>query len=296
MHTPSICAVIVLYRERAEASRTITTLRNVFASDPSLLSEFVLCVYDNSPEPEPIPDDLFPVETLTFQLAVNGGLPPAYNKALEIAEARDVPWLMLLDSDTEISAEFLNACVRAANELNGSPQIAAIVPHVEEGGFAHSPRQVGWLRRRALPPGFSGVSTSELIALNSGAAVRVSAMQALGGFNSEFWLDYLDYWLFRALQRRNLRVYVLHETVEHSLSLADAAKRMSVERYRNMLDAEHYYTASYGSAWERARLKLVLFSRVAKFAATPLSRRFLPLAAKSVFRWRAGKAPQPPHS
>jgi GT2 family glycosyltransferase len=296
MQKPSICAVIVLYRERAEASRTVTTLRDALATDPSLLSEFVLCIYDNSPEPESISNELFQAETLIFQPGVNGGLPPAYEKALEIAEARNIPWLLLLDSDTEISSEFLGACLRTANDLNGSPQIAAIVPHVFEGGIAHSPRKMGWLRRPVLPPGFSGVFTGELIALNSGAAVRVSAMQELGGFSSEFWLDYLDYWLFRVLQRKGLRVYVLRETVEHSLSLTDTAARMSVERYRNMLDAEHYYTAKFGSAWERMRLKLVLLARVVKFAANPLSRVFLPLAAKSIFRWQSGKAPQPPHS
>ena len=296
MHKPSICAVIVLYREQAEASRTVTALREAFAAAPSLASEFVLCLYDNSPRPEPIPSDLFPVETLIFQPGVNSGLPPAYNKALEVAQARGIPWLMLLDSDTAITAEFLNASLQAANEIDASSRIAAIVPHVMEGGTAHSPRKMGLLRRPALSPDFSGVSPDELIALNSGAAIRVSAMQELGSFSSEFWLDYLDYWLFRILQRNGLRVYVLPETLEHSLSLTDATARMPVERYRNMLDAEHYYTAKYGSAWERARLKLVLLSRVAKFAANPLSRRFLPFAVTSVFRWRVGDPPQPPHS
>lgn len=291
----SVCAVIVLYRERAQASRTITALREAFRAAPSLANEYLLCVYDNSPKPEPIPDDLFPAETLIFQPGVNGGLPPAYNQALEIAEARAIPWLLLLDSDTEISAEFLNACLRTANELNASPQIAAIVPRVVESGVTHSPRKMGWLRRRALPRNFSGVFTQELMALNSATAVRVSAMRTLGGFNREFWLDYLDYWLFRVLHRKDLHVYVQRETVEHSLSLADAATRMSVERYRNMLDAEHYFTSKYGSAWERARLKLVLLSRIAKFATIPLSRHFLPFAVKSIFRWRVGEPPQPPH-
>jgi GT2 family glycosyltransferase len=291
-----MCAVIVLYRERAEASRTIATLAETFRVAPDLANELLVCIYDNSPEPEPIPDDLLPAEMLIFQPRVNGGLPPAYNKALEVARARGIPWLTLLDSDTEVSAEFLNASLRTANEIKASPQIVAIVPHVVEGGIAHSPRKMGWLRRPALPSSFSGVFPYELVALNSGATVRVSAMEAIGGFSSEFWLDYLDYWLFRVLQRKGLSVHVLREAVEHSLSLAKAATRMSVDRYRNMLEAEHYYTAKYGSAWERARLKLVLFSRVARFTVDPFSRPFLPFAIKHIFRWLPGRAPQPPHS
>jgi GT2 family glycosyltransferase len=296
MHKPSICAVIVLYRERAENSRTAMTMQMALATDPSLASRLLLCLYDNSPAPEPVSRDIFPAETLIFQTGVNGGLPSAYNKALEIAEARGISWLLLLDSDTGITAEFLNACLRAIRETDGSPQIAAIVPHVLEGGIAHSPRKMEWLRRPALSPEACGALTGELIALNSGTAVRVSAVEALGGFSSEFWLDYLDYWLFRALQRKGLHLFVLRETVEHSLSLADAGTRMSVERYRNMLDAEHYFVASYGSAWERVRLKLVLLYRAARFAREPLNRRFFPLAVKNVFRWQLGEPPQPPHS
>jgi GT2 family glycosyltransferase len=296
MHMQSICAVVVLYRERAQASRTVSALKEAFQVVPRLADELLVCIYDNSPEPEPIPSELLPAETLIFQPGVNGGLPPAYNQALAIAKSRSISWLLLLDSDTKISVEFLNACLRAANELSESPQIAAIVPHVVESGIAHSPRKMGWLRRPALRPGFSGVFPAELIALNSGITLRVSAMEALGGFSSEFWLDYLDYWLLRVLQRKGLCIYVLRETVQHSLSLADPPTRISVERYRNMLDAEHYFTSKYGSAWERARLKLVLLSRIAKFARDPLSRRFLPFAVKSIFRWRATGPPQAPHS
>jgi hypothetical protein len=107
--------------------------------------------------------------------------------------------------------------------------------------------------------------TSEIIALNSGSTLRLAAMESIGGFNPEFWLDYLDYWVFRSLQKSGSKIYVLPEALQHSLSFADAARRMPLERYRNMLEAETYFTARYGSQWERLRLQFVLLKRAGRF-------------------------------
>jgi hypothetical protein len=119
--------------------------------------------------------------------------------------------------------------------------------------------------------------------MNSGSVIRVSAVAALGGFNTEFWLDYLDYWLFRSLQSRGGRVFVLPETLAHSLSFADPIGRMSEERYRNMLDAEHYFTAAFGSPWERFRLKLVLLKRAISFALQRRGARLARLTFRKLF-------------
>ena len=290
---PVLCVVIVLYRQRAMESRTVETLRNALAETPSVAGQLLICLYDNTPEPEPIPDHLFAAETLVFQPGSNGGLPPAYNQALAVAEARGLQWLLLLDSDTEITATFLLACVYKAGELINTERVAAIVPLVVQGETIHSPRKMQRLRRRALPRGSSGVFPGELIALNSGSTIRVSAARGLGGFTPEFWLDYLDYWLFRALQCGGFQIYVLNEELEHSLSLADPGRQMPMARYQNMLEAEQYFTTKYGSAWERIRLKLVLAGRAVRYALSPLTRPFLPLTLASIFRWTKNSPPPP---
>jgi GT2 family glycosyltransferase len=269
-------------------------MRDALVEAPSLAGKLLICVYDNTPQPKAIPDGLFAAETLVFQPGSNGGLPPAYNKALAVAESRGVNWLLLLDSDTEITATFLEACVYKTRELENTGNIAAIVPLVVQGEAVHSPRKMQWLRRRAIPRGSSGIFSGELIALNSGSTIRVSAVRSLGGFTPEFWLDYLDYWLFRTLQRSGFQLFVLNQELEHSLSLANPGRQMPVARYQNMLDAEEYFTRKYGSAWECVRLKLVLFGRAVRYALNPLTRPFLPLTVASIFRWAKRAAPQPP--
>ncbi|MFZ0593580.1 MAG: hypothetical protein WAM39_24185 [Bryobacteraceae bacterium] len=290
---PNLCAVIVLYRERAQESRTVQTLQRALSLDPSLAARLLVCIYDNTPEPYPVPEDLFPAETLVFQPGENLGLPPAYNKALEVAEAQGISWLLLLDSDTDLTASFLAACVQQTKVLENERHIAAIVPHIVEGNIVHSPRRVQVLRRKAIPLGSSGIFPGELIALNSGAAVRVSAIRFLGAFTSEFWLDYLDYWLFRVLQTQGLRVFVLNEALEHSLSLSGLGRHMSLARYQNMLEAEQYFTSKYGTKWERLRLKFVLLKRAFTVVLSPLTRQFLPLTVANILRGGRDVPPQP---
>ena len=290
----AICAVIVLYGERADESLTVETLRRALRESPQLAAELLVCVYDNTPRPEPIAEPLFTAETLIFQPGVNGGLPPAYNQALEVAEARGINWLLLLDSDTEIRVSFLQACIAKTVEVEGACGIAAIVPHVTQGALVHSPRKVQFLRRRAVETDYSGLFGGELIALNSGTVLRVSAVRSIGGFSPEFWLDYLDYWLFRVLQADGFQVYVMKESIAHRLSLADPGRRMSLERYQNMLEAEQYFTSTYGSAWERVRIKFVLLSRAFRYAIRPLTRQFVPLTVAAIMQGARDKPPQPP--
>jgi GT2 family glycosyltransferase len=291
--TPDICAVIVLYRERAQESRTVQTLQRTLSSDPWLAAHMLVCIYDNTPDPDPIPENLLAAETLVFQPGSNGGLPPAYNKALEVAEARGIGWLLLLDSDSEVTASFLSACIRQTQDLQNDPRIAAIVPHIVQGSTVHSPRRVQILRRKAIPLNNSGVFPGELIALNSGAALRTSAIRSLGAFTSEFWLDYLDYWLFRVLQKNGFRVFVLKEPLEHSLSLSSLGRQMSLDRYRNMLEAEQYFTTKYGTRWERVRLKFVLLKRAVTVTLSPLTRPFLRLTVASMLEGGREAPPRP---
>lgn len=228
-----------------------------------LVPNFSFLIYDNSREPEPIPLDVLPASFRVAQSRSNRGIAVAYNEALREAEMRGCTWLLLLDSDTQVTAAFLQACVEAARKWGEDRQVGAAVPHVVEGSLIHSPRFIRGVRRRAVPLVWEGIFPYEIVAPNSGSLVRVSAITGLGGFNEEFWLDYLDYWLFRAMQREGFKVYVLGARVEHFLSFADPTQRMTLKRYQNMLDAEQYFTVRYGKPGEHIRLRMLLLKRAA---------------------------------
>ena len=281
--------MIVLYRERAQDSITVWSLQKALKQSPGLARSFLVCLYDNSPDPAALPSDLFACEWASFQPRSNMGLAVAYNVALNVASQRVIPWLLLLDSDTEVRASYLEACIHVCS-ADIDEQVAAVIPHIAEGNLVHSPRFCRTGSRPALPLELSGVFSQELIAMNSGSVLRVSVLNEIGGFNPDFWLDYLDYWLFRRLYSDGYRVYVLREKLQHSLSLADPVVRMSPERYRNMLQAEGYFTAKFGSTWEKLRLRFVLLRRMAKSAMKLNSQRFLYLTAKQLFSGN----PKPP--
>jgi hypothetical protein len=283
----SICAVIVLYRERAEDSTTVRSLQQVLAQSAALASRLLVCVYDNSPEPAPLPPQLFPCSYVSFQPRQNMGLAVAYNTALGVAKECGSPWLLLLDSDTEVTNAYLQASLQAC-DADPHQQVAALVPHIVEGRLVHSPRFCRRWSRPALPLAASGVFQQELIAMNSGSIVRISVLNRIGGFHPDFWLDYLDYWLFRKLYKEGYRVYVLPERLEHSLSFADPVARMSLQRYRNMLQAEGYFIKKFGYRWEKLRLRFVLLKRAAKFAIQSRNREFLRLTVRQLFLPSAG--------
>lgn len=281
---PRLCAVVVLYREEAGESLTVRSFDRAMRCEPALASDIFVCVYDNSPHPAPLPRDLFPCEWVGFQPHRNNGLAEAYNSALQVARQGEIKWLLLLDSDTEVTLAFLKASLEGMDIAEADDKIAALIPHIVEGGTVHSPRFASALRRRPVSLSISGVVNDELVALNSGSVLRVAAVVTIGGFNIDFWLDYLDYWLFRSLHARGYRVFVLPETLAHSLSFADPAGRMPRERYQNMLGAERYFTIRFGSRWERVRLKFVLLKRALTFALRDSNATFACMTLRELFR------------
>ena len=84
---------------------------------------------------------------------------------------------------------------------------------------------------------FIGFPAREIMALNSGTLLRISAIREVGGFNPTFWLDYLDHWLFNRLYRSDFMVYVLDAVLSHELSVKSFGN-MPVARYKNILVAE----------------------------------------------------------
>jgi GT2 family glycosyltransferase len=279
-----LCAVVVLYREQPAESLTIRTLAHAIRQQAELAAKIFICIYDNSPHPALLPRDLFACEWVAFQPHRNNGLAKAYNAALDMARQSEMTWLLLLDSDTEITAEFLKTCLEGVMETESDRNIAALVPHIVEGSMVHSPRLASAWQRRAVDCSISGVLPGELIAMNSGSVVRVQAMLEIGGFNTDFWLDYLDYWVFRSLQKKGFQVFVLPATLKHSLSFADAANRMPEARYRNMLAAEHYFNVAFGSRWERIRLKFVLMKRMIIFGVRDRNLKFTRITLHELFR------------
>lgn len=230
-----IQAVVVLYRSTIDGSATLQSLRGILAALPTWREQISLLIYDNSPDPQPGEGlQYLGIDAQYRHDSSNGGLATAYGHALDLAVANGLDWLLLLDQDTTLTAEFFTELFSAIEERPAS-QVCAIVPRQVREGALLSPRLV---RGGRDLPVETGIAHERLTVFNSAACVRVTALRAIGGFPREFPLDYLDHVVFHRLQKGGERLLVLPVSIEHQLSIKNLAEEMSLERYRRLLTAE----------------------------------------------------------
>jgi GT2 family glycosyltransferase len=247
-----ITAVIVLYKRDPAASETILSLANAFAGDPGLLKTIRVLVWDNSPAPIAKPHFDFPC---TYQHGEhNVGTSGAYNYALQRAIAEECAWLLLLDQDTNVTGEFLRAMLGYATQFLATPNIGAVVPFIFSHGALVSPRRLlSFNRVQQIPSSFCGICKEKAYAVNSATLMRVAALREVGGYSEEFWLDLSDVYVFQAMHRRGMYLYIAGDVhVDHSIASMDFDREMSPERYRNFIAAESAYVDLFSTPVEQA--------------------------------------------
>jgi len=195
MKKNQIVAVVVLYKRLPEQSQTIDSLGKVFAGNPELLDSIRVILFDNSPQALDQVNLSFPCDY--HHAARNVGTSGAYNYAMELAEAEQFSWLLLLDQDTTVSAEFLPRMLEYGHQLRDQTDIGSVVPLIYSHGSLISPRKHGRFNQISLiPPTFSGIYRQKAFAVNSATLMRVSALREIGGYSDDFWLDLSDVYVF----------------------------------------------------------------------------------------------------
>jgi GT2 family glycosyltransferase len=255
-----ILVTVVLYKMPLTESPAIQGLLQSFACNPKLHDSLSVLIWDNTPAPLTNPPTLssFIYKHSLHNLGVSG----AYNRAMEIAGAMDCQWLLLLDQDTEVPADFLPQMFDLGCKLLNKPLIAAVVPFLMNGDRILSPVEVGFKHLRALRRRFEGVYPRQVAAANSGALMRTDALREIGGFNEDFWLDYSDVAVFHLLHQHGKQVYIAGDlSLQHKISVIDFKNSMSAERYSSFLAAEGAFWDTYRSGAGRAFHTLRIFER-----------------------------------
>ncbi len=236
-----------------------------------MAKHFSLIVYDNSPEPQAVTQPAsFPVHYVHDPS--NGGLAPAYNYALAHAQGGGHPWLLLLDQDTTLTSDFLLELLAATRSVKDSSSVAMIVAKLRVEGVIHSPSlpffaQMRQQFTRSSPPigeNVVGVLPGRLSAYNSGSTMRVSALQSIGGFPTEFWLDFLDHAVYHALLDHGFQAYVLRATLTHDASYSDM-RNLPYWRMHSVLSAQTLYVNQNGTFFERLLYRIWLLRRSRSF-------------------------------
>lgn len=256
-----ILAVVVLYKTSLEDSTTIQRLNDEFALSPDLRNNIKVLLWDNSPDPicfESGAKGLFEYKHSKANLGVSG----AYNGAMAYAIECGYEWMLLLDQDTEIKAGFLRTMMHHWRDLDKQCEIAAIAPTVFVRGFVVSPRQQLFNHHRPYPAGQIGVAPGEAFAINSGCLVRVAALDEIGGFSADFWLDYSDMYVFHQFYLHGKKIWRAADAeLEHDMSIMDYDRLMTPSRYRNFSYAESAFNDMYKGPIENAVQTMRIFVR-----------------------------------
>jgi len=275
----SILAIVVIYKRSPSESRSLCSLVDVLNANPDLAEYFSLIVYDNSPYRQSFDMDVN-VQVMYKHDPTNAGLATAYNFALALAQQKHNEWLLLLDQDTSPTVGFLTELVACGNKLRSEENVASMVPRLLVGGRVHSPMTdfidqiryqfsvIGHIRHKfrrtnhAVGPEVEGVQQRRLIAYNSGATLRVSALHAIGGFPKEFWLDFLDHAVFHALSLQGYKMYIMKSVIEHEGSQLTVSA-VPAWRQRNILFAQIRFVKHYGNLLDRwlYRVYILRYSR-----------------------------------
>ena len=268
-----ITAVIVLYKRSPAESEALASLDQLFATDVSLASRFSLLLYDNSPAPHSV--ERISADCVYVHDASNGGLAAAYNYALGRAAKKRSEWLVLLDQDTTLTADYLQSLLRATANYEADANVSSIVPFIEMEGRIYSPEQNFFYHVRhqfprmqyfPVPRTTLGLQKAPLNAYNSGAALRISALQQIGGFPSDFRVDYLDHAVFHQLYQEGRYMVVLPVVLQQKLSHKDL-NDVSADRHSSVLQAQSLFMARYGTWLDRLLYRLWLLRRSRDYRA-----------------------------
>jgi GT2 family glycosyltransferase len=260
----SILAVVVLYKRELSQSQTVSSLFQILNENLEVARSFSLLLYDNSPQPQTIAVGAM-LPTRYVHDPSNGGLASAYNFALTSAESEGHEWLLLLDQDTSLTREFLFELLEAVKSLRAVPEVGAIVPKLIVNGIMHSPSLTFLTQmRRQFKPNqepisrdFVGILQRQMCSYNSASTLRVSALRSVGGFPSEFWLDYLDHAVFDALFAGGYQMYVMFAKLAHEASYSDLGNIPSW-RLQNVLLAQTLYVKQRGNFVDRLLYRIYL--------------------------------------
>ena len=235
MSNTSVEIVLVLYGVLPEESKAfVSLLRHI----GRLRVDYELIVYNN--------DTSISVPGGDGYIAVNAEkndmLARAYNFALQKAQAGGRQWLLLLDHDTEPTAEYFEALNRFLNQTTQSPDVVAAVPLLKYGNRIISPEKINPVMWETTPITVAGTYSGNIVAFNSLSLLSTDFVMSIGGFSELYQLDMLDHWLYRQIAVHKKSVEVLDTYISHSLSLLDNS--MSYNRLEDFLAAEQRFVST----------------------------------------------------
>jgi len=260
----SFLVIIVVYKRLPAQSPSLQTLLEAVRASSSPTLRLKILVSDNTPggqDPGELPD-----QVVYHSAPDNPGLAKPYNDALALAEREGFTWLLTLDQDTHLPANFLVLLEKYAMLNEAITEVAAIVPQIADRGRVISPFRYLW---GFLPwissQGTKGISKRFTSALNSASLLRVKALRQFGGYDTRFPLHHSDTRLYQLLDEAGMRVFIARDIlVVHELAILNREDRMTADRYRKLLVDECDFWDQHMGVLGRTERLVRLMGRVCK--------------------------------
>ncbi len=171
------------------------------------------------------------VRRLPDNIGVSGALAVAHRRA------RDHEWLLTLDQDSSVDAGFVRAL--ASSSAARDPRVAMIGPLVVDSSSGDV--------LQGSPEGSSPTRTRLII--TSGALCRVAALDDVGGFREDLFIDHVDHDICLRLRRRGWTVFLEHAvTMRHSIGQMRShglVGGLAVRNSHHSADRQYYKYRNY---------------------------------------------------
>jgi rhamnosyltransferase len=145
----------------------------------------------------------------------NEGIARGLNQGVEYARTNGYEWLLTLDQDSEVDADYARAILSAAHESESlwsqRPTVGVIAPHqvIDASGVMNYPTRI-----------VDAITVTEEV-IQSGSLWRVSALAQIGGFDEKLGIDAVDAAACLHLREAGYLV-ALTDTVELHHNLGDS--------------------------------------------------------------------------
>ncbi len=262
----SVLAVMVAYRRAPEEAASWRWLMDRLAEgrttgDTRSLRLAHVLIYDNTPgdsTPGGTAADsgtALPEGVSRIADPSNGGTAAADEAACALAGRMGCEWVLLLDQDTSVPADYL----RKAGDAAARPDRPGILaPKVLHGEILISPAEMKVTGR--VVPRADADQTGHLTAIASGLMLRQTDLARALPLPPALWLDFVDHWVLLKMRQNGTKSAVIDTVLSHDLSIFKPAE-MSTERMIGILDAESWFHRHLSwQAW--AALPLLRLIRV----------------------------------
>lgn len=217
----SVLPIVVLYNTDFHTTNVWQTL---LSHEP----DCQVLLYENSLEP--LNRRYASERVLYHHDPNNGGVSAAYNYGVSLARQLDgVEAVLLLDEDTSFEVDYLKVL---NSLLQAHPDINLFVPQVlYQGDFPFSPIRRGLRLHRGVSLPEGQYSLHDYLPVNSGACVRLSAFERVGGYQQTIRLDFADFDFFARLGEVSASFWRVDRVAQQSFSNSETDVDRLYRRY-----------------------------------------------------------------